>query len=71
MAIAFRAPPKGCNPSHGSAANIVSRLQRSCVKVSMSGKGQLLMTCKHVETFLKTIKAELSGGDQWENTAQA
>ena len=62
MAIAFRAPPKGCihHTDRGSqycSHDYQKLLRQHGFKVSMSGKGNCYDNAA-VETFFKTIKAE-------------
>jgi putative transposase len=63
MAIAFRAPPKGCIHHTDRGSQYCSHdyqkiLRQHDFKVSMSGKGNCYDNAA-VETFFKTIKAEL------------
>ena len=70
MAIAFRAPPKGCIHHTDRGSQYCSHdyqkiLRQHGFKVSMSGKGNCYDNAA-VETFFKTIKAELIWRDTWE-----
>ena len=63
MAIAFRAPPKDCIHHTDRGSQYCSHdyqkiLRQHGFKVSMSGKGNCYDNAA-VETFFKTIKAEL------------
>ncbi len=63
MAIAFRSPPKGCIHHTDRGSQYCSHdyqkiLRQNGFKVSMSGKGNCYDNAA-VETFFKTIKAEL------------
>lgn len=63
MAIAFRAPPKGCTLHSDRGSQYCSHdfqkiLRQHGLKASMSGKGNCYDNAA-VETFFKTIKAEL------------
>lgn len=63
MAIAFRAPPKGCIHHTDRGSQYCSHdyrklLRRHGFKVSMSGKANCHGTAA-VEAFFKTFKAEL------------
>jgi putative transposase len=75
MAIAFRAPPKGCihhtdrGPQYCSH-DYQTLLRQHGFKVSMSGKGNCYDNAA-VETFFKTIKAELIWRKSWETRRQA
>ena len=75
MAIAFRAPPKGCihHTDRGSqycSHDYQKLLRQHGFKVSMSGKGNCYDNAA-VETFFKTIKAELIWRRSWETRRQA
>ena len=75
MAIAFRAPPKGCifHSDRGSqycSHDYQKILREHGFKVSMSGKGNCYDNAA-VETFFKTIKAELIWRRTWETRRQA
>ncbi|WP_150007467.1 IS3 family transposase, partial [Iodidimonas nitroreducens] len=75
MAIAFRAPPKGCihHTDRGSqycSYDYQKILREHGFKVSMSGKGNCYDNAA-VETFFKTIKAELIWRRTWETRRQA
>lgn len=75
MAIAFRAPPEDCmhhrhHGSHYCSHDYQKVLQRYGFNVSMSGKGKCHDTAV-VETFFKTIKAELFWRRSWGTRRQA
>ena len=75
MAIAFRAPPKGCIHHTDRGSQYCSHdyqkiLRQQGFKVSMSGKGNCYDNAA-VETFFKTIKAELIWRQSWETRRQA
>ena len=75
MAIAFRAPPKGCIHHTDRGSQYCSHdyqkiLRQHGFKVSMSGKGNCYDNAA-VETFFKTIKAELIWRDSWNTRRQA
>lgn len=75
MAIAFRAPPKGCIHHTDRGSQYCSHdyqkiLRQRGFKVSMSGKGNCYDNAA-VETFFKTIKAELIWRRSWETRRQA
>ncbi|WP_110281130.1 IS3 family transposase [Loktanella sp. PT4BL] len=75
MAIAFRQPPKGCihHTDRGSqycSHDYQKRLRQHGFKVSMSGKGNCYDNAA-VETFFKTIKAELIWRHPWETRRKA
>jgi len=75
MAIAFRSPPKGCihHTDRGSqycSHDYQKLLRQHEFKVSMSGKGNCYDNAT-VETFFKTIKAELIWRRSWETRRQA
>ena len=75
MAIAFRAPPKGCIHHTDRGSQYCSHdyqkiLRQHGFKVSMSGKGNCYDNAA-VETFFKTIKAELIWRQPWKTRRQA
>ena len=75
MAIAFRAPPKGCIHHTDRGSQYCSHdyqkiLRQYDFQVSMSGKGNCYDNAA-VETFFKTIKAELIWRDTWETRRKA
>ena len=75
MAIAFRAPPKGCifHSDRGSqycSHDYQKVLRENGLKASMSGKGNCYDNVA-VETFFKTIKAELIWRRSWQTRRQA
>jgi len=75
MAIAFRAPPRGClhHTDRGSqyCSNDYQKILRQHgFNVSMSGKGNCYDNAV-VETFFKTIKAELIWRKAWDTRRQA
>ncbi|MEN8950182.1 IS3 family transposase [Planktotalea arctica] len=75
MAIAFRAPPKGCIHHTDRGSQYCSHdyqkiLRNHGFKASMSGKGNCYDNAA-VETFFKTIKAELIWRHSWETRRQA
>ena len=75
MAISFRAPPKGCIHHTDRGSQYCSHdyqkiLRQRGFKVSMSGKGNCYDNAA-VETFFKTIKAELIWRRSWETRRQA
>jgi len=75
MAIAFRQPPKGCihHTDRGSqycSYDYQKILRQNGFKVSMSGKGNCYDNAA-VETFFKTIKAELIWRHPWETRRKA
>ena len=75
MAIAFRSPPKGCIHHTDRGSQYCSHdyqkiLRQHGFKVSMSGKGNCYDNAA-VETFFKTIKAELIWRQSWETQRQA
>jgi putative transposase len=75
MAIAFRAPPKGCIHHTDRGSQYCSHdyqkiLRQHGFSVSMSGKGNCYDNTA-VETFFKTIKAELIWRDTWETRKKA
>jgi transposase InsO family protein len=75
MAIALRSPPRGCifHSDRGSqycSHDYQKILREHGFKVSMSGKGNCYDNAA-VETFFKTIKAELIWRRPWETRRQA
>jgi len=75
MAIAFRSPPKDCIHHTDRGSQYCSHdyqkiLLQHGFKVSMSGKGNCYDNAA-VETFFKTIKAELIWRRSWETRRQA
>ena len=75
MAIALRNPPKGCihHTDRGSqycSHDYQKLLRHHGFKVSMSGKGNCYDNAV-VETFFKTIKAELMWQQSWETPRAA
>ena len=75
MAIAFRAPPRGCIHHMDRGSQYCSHdyqkiLRQHGFKASMSGKGNCYDNAA-VETFFKTIKAELIWRRSWETRRQA
>lgn len=75
MAIAFRAPPSGCIHHTDRGSQYCSHdyqkiLRWHGFKVSMSGTGNCYDNAA-VETFFKTIKAELIWRRSWETRRQA
>ena len=75
MAIALRSPPKGCifHSDRGSqycSHDYQQILREHGFKASMSGKGNCYDNAA-VETFFKTIKAELIWRRSWETRRQA
>jgi len=75
MAIAFRSPPKGCIQHTDRGSQYCSHdyqkiLRHHGFKVSMSGKGNCYDNAA-IETFFKTIKAELIWRHSWETRRQA
>ena len=75
MAIAFRAPPKGCihHTDRGSqycSHDFQKILRQYDFQVSMSRRGNCYDNAA-VETFFKTIKAELIWRDTWETRRKA
>ena len=75
MAVALRQPPKGCihHTDRGSqycSHDYQKLLRQHEFKVSMSGKGNCYDNAT-VETFFKTIKAELIWRRSWETRRQA
>jgi len=75
MAIALRRPPPGCihHTDRGSqycSHDYQKRLRECSFKVSMSGRGNCYDNAA-VETFFKTIKAELIWRRTWQTRRQA
>lgn len=75
MAVALRQPPKDCihHTDRGSqycSNDYQKRLSKHYFKVSMSGKGNCYDNSM-VETFFKSIKAELIWRNRWETRRQA
>ena len=75
MAIAFRSPPKDCIHHTDRGSQYCSHdyqkiLRQHGFKVSMSGKGNCYDNAA-VETFFKTIKAELIWRHSWNTRRQA
>jgi len=75
MAVALRQPPQGCihHTDRGSqycSHDYQKRLTKHGFKVSMSGKGNCYDNSM-VETFFKSIKAELIWRTRWETRRQA
>ncbi|MEP3330168.1 IS3 family transposase [Sedimentitalea sp.] len=75
MAIAFRSPPTGCihHTDRGSqycSHDYQKLLRQHGFKVSMSGKGNCYDNAA-VETFFKTVKAELIWRHPWETRRKA
>ncbi|SOH95521.1 Transposase InsO and inactivated derivatives [Monaibacterium marinum] len=75
MAIAFRAPNKGCIHHTDRGSQYCSHdyqkiLRQHDFKASMSGKGNCYDNAA-VETFFKTIKAELIWRQSWKTRRQA
>ena len=75
MAIALRRPPKGCIHQTDRGSQYCShqyqkRLKKHGVKISMNGKGNCYDNSM-VETFFKTIKAELIWRNSWQTRRQA
>jgi transposase InsO family protein len=75
MAIAFRQPPKGCIHHTDRGSQYCSHdyqkiLRQNGCKVSVSGKGNCYDNAA-VETFFKTIKAELIWRHSWETRRKA
>ena len=75
MAIAFRQPPEGCIHHTDRGSQYCSHdyqkiLRQHGFKVSMSGKGNCYDKAA-VETFFKTIKAELIWRHPWETRRKA
>ena len=75
MAIALRSPPRGCifHSDRGSqycSHDYQKILRQHDFQVSMSGKGNCYDNAA-VETFFKTIKAEMIWRRSWETRRQA
>ena len=75
MAVALRQPPKDCihHTDRGSqycSNQYQRRLSKHGFKVSVSGKGNCYDNSM-VETFFKSIKAELIWRNRWETRRQA
>ncbi len=75
MAIAFRGLPKGFihytdRGSQYCSHDFQKILRQDGFKVSMSGKGNCYDNAA-VETYFKTIKAELNWRQTWETRRQA
>ena len=75
MAVALRQPPKDCihHTDRGSqycSNEYQKRLSKHGFKVSMSGKGNCYDNSM-VETFFKSIKAELIWRNKWDTRRQA
>ena len=75
MAVALRQPPEGCIHHTDRGAQYCShdyqkRLAKHWFKVSMSGKGNCYDNSM-VETFFKSLKAELIWRNRWETRRQA
>ncbi len=75
MAVALRKPMPGCihHTDRGSqycSHDYQNRLRQHGFKVSMSGKGNCYENAA-VETFFKTVKAELIWRHQWQTRRQA
>jgi transposase InsO family protein len=75
MAVALRQPPKGCihHTDRGSqycSNEYQKRLSKYGLLVSMSGKGNCYDNSM-VETFFKSLKAELIWRNRWETRRQA
>ena len=75
MAVALRQPPEGCihhtdRGSQGGFNEYQRRLPKLGFKVSMSGKGNCYDN-PIVETFFKSIKAELIWRNRWDTRCQA
>jgi transposase InsO family protein len=75
MAVALRQPPEGCihHTDRGSqycSHDYQKRLLKNGFKVSMSGKGNCYDNSM-VETFFKSIKAELIWRNRWDTRRQA
>ncbi len=75
MAVALRKPPAGCihHSDRGSqycSHDYQKRLKKHGFKVSMSGKGNCYDNAA-METFFKTIKAELIWRKTWHSRRQA
>ena len=75
MAVALRQPPKGCihHTDRGSqycSHDYQKRLTKHGFEVSLSGKGNCYDNSM-VETFFKSLKAELIWRNRWETRRQA
>ena len=75
MAVRLRNPPEGCvfhsdRDSQYCAYDYQKKLQACGLRPSMSGKGNCYDNAS-VETFFKTIKAELIGRHSWQTRRQA
>ena len=75
MAVALRQPPEDCihHTDRGSqycSNEYQKRLSKHGFKVSMSGKGNCYDNSM-VETFFKSIKAELIWRNRWDTRRQA
>jgi len=75
MAVALRQPPEGCIHHTDRGPQYCSNEYQRCLykhefKVSMSGKGNCYDNSM-VETFFKSIKAELIWRSRWETRRQA
>ena len=75
MAIALRSPPKGCifHSDRGSqycSHDYQKILREHGFKASMSGKGNCYDNAA-VETFFKTLKAELIWRHTWQRVAKS
>ena len=75
MVVALQRPPKGwtCHSDRGSqycSHEYQAQLQKHRFKVSMSGKGNCYDNAA-METFFKTIKAELIWRSIWHTRRQA
>mgnify|MGYP005667848499 FL=1 len=75
MAVALRQPPEDCLHHTDRGAQYCSneyqkRLSKHGFKVSMSGKGNCYDNSM-VETFFKSIKAELIWRNRWDTRRQA
>ncbi len=74
MAVALRQPPKGCihHTDRGSqycSHDYQKRLKKHGFEISMSGKGNCFDNAV-VETFFKTLKAELIWRSIWQTRRQ-
>ena len=75
MAVALRQPPKGCIHHTDRGSQYCSNgyqkpLTKHGFEVSMNGKGSCYDNSM-VETFFKSIKAELIWRNRWETRRQA
>ena len=75
MAVALRQPPRGCSHHTDRGSQCCSggcqkRITKHGVAVSMRAKGNCYDNSK-VETFFKTITAELIWRTRWETRCQA